>query len=81
MSANRAVCQTAVVTGLGSLKFSNRQYIDSFVSLSYDLIDMACPGEILSDDLYSNNSFKSNIPSTLLSPIEADADTGLTLTC
>jgi len=41
---------------------------------------MACPGEILSDDLYSNNSFESNIPSTLLSPIEADADTGSTLT-
>ena len=41
---------------------------------------MACPSEILSNDLYSNNSFKSNIPSTLLSPIEANADTGSTLT-
>jgi len=61
----QAVCQTAVVTGLSSLKFSNRQYIDSFVSLSYDLINIACPSEILSNNLYSNNSFKSNIPSTL----------------
>jgi len=41
---------------------------------------MACPSEILSDDLYGNNSFKSNIPSTLLSPIKADANIGLTLT-
>ena len=40
---------------------------------------MAYPSEILSDDLYSNNSFESNIPSTLLSPIKADADIGLTL--
>ena len=37
---------------------------------------MAYPSEILSDDLYSNNSFKSNIPSTLLSPIKADTNTG-----
>ena len=37
---------------------------------------MAYPSEILSDDLYSNNSFKSNIPFTLLSPIKADTDTG-----
>ena len=73
MSADRAVCQTAVITGLGNLKFSNRQYI------SYDLINMACPSEILPDNLYSNNSFKSNIPFTFLSPIEANADIGLTL--
>jgi hypothetical protein len=74
VSADRAVCQTAVITGLGNLKFSNRQYI------SYDLINMAYPSEILSNNLYSNNFFKSNIPSTLLSPIEADANIGLTLT-
>ena len=41
---------------------------------------MACPSEILSDNLYSNNSFKSNIPSTLLSPIKADTNIGLILT-
>jgi hypothetical protein len=76
VSADRAVYQTAVITGLGNLKFSNR-HNTSFVPLSYDLINMACPSEILSDDLYSNNSFKSNIPSTLLSPIEADTNIGL----
>ena len=27
VSADRAVCQTAVITGLGNLKFSNRQSI------------------------------------------------------
>jgi hypothetical protein len=74
VSADRAVCQTAVMTGLGNLKFSNRQYI------SYDLINIACPSKILSNDLYSNNSFKSNIPSTLLSPIKANTNIGLTLT-
>ena len=41
---------------------------------------MAYPSEILSDDLYSNNSFKSNIPFTLLSPIEANTNIGLILT-
>ena len=40
---------------------------------------MACPGEILSNNPYSNNSFKSNIPFTLLSPIKADANIDLTL--
>ena len=40
---------------------------------------MAYPSEILSNNLYSNNSFKSNIPSTLLSPIKADTNTGLTI--
>ena len=75
MLADRAVCQTAVITGLSNLKFSNRQYI------LYDLINMACPSEILPDDLYSNNSFESNIPFTLLSPIKANADIDLTLIC
>ena len=42
---------------------------------------MACPSEILSDNLYSNNSFESNILFTLLSPIESDTDTGSILTC
>ena len=37
---------------------------------------MACPSEILSNNLYSNNSFESNIPFTLLSPIEANTNTG-----
>ena len=73
MSADRAVCQTAVITGLGNLKFSNRQYI------SYDLINMACFSEILPNNLYSNNSFKSNIPFILLSPIKVNANTGSTL--
>ena len=41
---------------------------------------MACPSEILSNNLYSNNSFKSNIPSTLLSPIKANTNIGSTLT-
>ena len=29
VSADRAVCQTAVIRGPSNLKFSNRQYIDS----------------------------------------------------
>jgi hypothetical protein len=76
--ADRAVYQTAVITGLGNLKFSNR-HNTSFIPLLYDLINIACPSKILFDDLYSNNSFKSNIPSTLLSPIKADTNTGLIL--
>jgi hypothetical protein len=78
VSADRAVYQTAVITGLSNLKFSNR-HNTSFIPLSYDLINIACPSEILSNDLYSNNSFKSNIPSTLLSPIKADTNIGLIL--
>ena len=78
MLANRAVYQIAVIIGLGNLKFSNR-YNTSFVPLLYDLINIAYLSKILSNDLYSNNSFKSNIPSTLLSPIKADTNIGLIL--
>ena len=73
---NRAVYQTTIITGLSNLKFS---YIDFFVPLLYNFINMAYPSEILFNDFYSNNSFKSNIPFTLLSLIKANTDIGLTL--